>query len=211
MNRVCVFIDGSDFYFALKRNNHATRVDYYELSKALVGPDRQLIRAYYYNASYDPSLSPDKWKGQQPFLDSLDKMPFLELRLGKLIPQTDGGFRETGVDVRLACDLVYYAAKNIYDTAIIITEGTEFSDAISKVKEFGKQVEMGFFPDGQPKELIRAADTIIPLKEVLEMFGNNIFPDISETTEDQLDNAGNKIWKNLVNQASSAIRKNKNV
>ena len=32
MERVCIFIDGSNFYFALKRNNRATRVDYYQLS-----------------------------------------------------------------------------------------------------------------------------------------------------------------------------------
>ena len=53
MERVCVFIDGSNFYFALKRNNRATRVDYYQLSLALAGPDRQLVHTYYYNVAYD--------------------------------------------------------------------------------------------------------------------------------------------------------------
>ena len=59
MDRICVFIDGSNFSFALKRNNHPTRVDYHELSKALTGPNRRLIRTYYFNSAYDPTLSPE--------------------------------------------------------------------------------------------------------------------------------------------------------
>ena len=42
MSRVCVFIDGSNLYFALKRNNKMTRVDYYQFSLALTGDSRKL-------------------------------------------------------------------------------------------------------------------------------------------------------------------------
>ena len=53
MSRICVFIDGSNLYFALKRNNKMTRVDYYQFSLALTGEKRKLIRTYYYNAVFD--------------------------------------------------------------------------------------------------------------------------------------------------------------
>ena len=55
-DRVAVFIDGSNFYFGLKRNAFPTRVDYYLLGLALAGPDRILHRIYYYNSTYNPQM-----------------------------------------------------------------------------------------------------------------------------------------------------------
>lgn len=199
MDRVCLFIDGSGFYFSLKRNNHPTRVDYYELSKALTGPDRSLLRTFYFNSAYDPIISPDKWKTQQSFLDSLDRSPYLEMKLGKLLPLPEGGFREKGTDVKMVSNLVYYAAKNFFDTAIVITEETDFNDAISKVKDLGKHVEIGLFPDSQPRDLLRAADLIIPMNDVLTRFKDKIFPDIPEVLEEPGDNAFNKEGAHLMN------------
>lgn len=187
MERVCIFIDGSGFYFALKRNNRVTRVEYHELSKALAGPDRQLIRAYYYNSAYDQALSPEQRKAQQPFLDSLAKTPFLEIRLGRIIPAADGGFKERGTSVLLAGDLVYYAARDFFDTAIVVTEDADFAHAISKAKEMRKHVEVCFFKDTQPRELMREADTVIYLDKVLEMFSKKIFPETEEA------NIGNRM------------------
>jgi uncharacterized LabA/DUF88 family protein len=187
VEKVCVFIDGSGFYFALKRNNRVTRVDYHELSQALVGPDRELVRAYYYNSAYDPVLSPEQRKTQQSFLDSLSKTPCLEPRLGRLVPSQDGGFKEKGTSVLLSADLIYYATRGHYDTAIIITEDSDFAYAISKTKELGKHVEVCLFKDAQPRELLREADTVIPLDKVLEMHSSKIFPEAEE------DNFGNRI------------------
>jgi uncharacterized LabA/DUF88 family protein len=187
MNRVCVFIDGSSFYFGLKRNNRMTRIDYHELSKAIVGPDRELVRTYYYNSAYDPTLSPEQFKTQQPFLDSLSKTPFLELRYGRLIPTREGGFKEKGADVRLASDAIYYAARQFFDTAIVITEDPDFAPALALLKELGPHLELGLFRDSQPKNLVVAADRIIPLEEVLDKFSSKIFPEIPE------DNVGNRL------------------
>ncbi len=186
MERVCVFIDGSSFYFGLKRNNRITRVEYHEFSKAIVGPDRKLIRTYYYNSSYDPVLSPEQFKSQLPFLESLAKTPYLELRLGRLLPTREGGFKETGVDVRLASDLIYYAARIFFDTAIVVTEETDFVAALSQVKDLGPHVELGLFRDAQHRELLSVADRMVPLDEVLDKFSSKIFPEIPE------DNLGNR-------------------
>ena len=187
MDRVCVFIDGSGFYFGLKRNNRNTRVDYYEFSKAIAGPDRKLFRTFYYNSAYDPTLSPEQFKGQQPFLESLARTPYLELRYGRIIPTREGGFKEKGTGVRLASDLVYYASRNFFETAIVITEDTDFAASLSQVKELGPHVELGLFRDSQPRDLISAADRIVPLDEVLEKFASKIFPAAPE------DNIGNRV------------------
>lgn len=173
--RVCVFVDGSNLYFALKRNGKNTRVDYYELSRALVGPNRTLIRTYYYNASWDPAAYPDKFKDQQPFLDSLDKTPYLELRLGRIV-QHNGQKVEKGVDVRLASDMVFYASKDFYDVAIVVTEDQDFAPAMASVKELGKHVELALFSDGQNRDMLRVADRVIPLADVMTKNKDSIFP-----------------------------------
>lgn len=190
MERVCVFIDGSNFYFALKRNNRVTRVDYYQLSLALAGPDRQLMRTYYYNVAYDKNLYPEKAKAQQSFLDSLDRTPYLELRLGRLIPTSDGGIQERGVDVLMASDMVYHGARNSYDTAIVVTEDGDYSVVLDLIKELGKHVEITTFQDSQSRELIRAADLRIPMDPLLNQYATKIFP---PDTEDSRGNLADRI------------------
>lgn len=189
MERVCVFIDGSNFYFALKRNNRVTRVDYYQLSLALAGPDRKLVRTYYYNVAYDKNQFPDKAKSQMSFLDSLDRTPYLELRLGRLVSTFDGNVQERGVDVLFASDLVYYAARDAFDTAIVVTEDGDYSSALEWVKELGRHVELAAFNDSQPRELIRVADLRIPLDSVLDKYSSKIFPPEAE------DNRGNLVGR----------------
>jgi uncharacterized LabA/DUF88 family protein len=192
MEQACVFIDGSNFYFALKRNNRVTRVDYYQLSLALAGPDRELVRAYYYNVAYDKNTFPDKAKNQMSFLDSLDRTPYLELRLGRLAPTTDGNVQERGVDVLFASDLVYYAARKTFDTAIVVTEDGDYSPALDRVKELGPRVEIATFNDSQSRELIRAADVRISLDEVLDKYPSKIFP---PDTDDNRGNAADRVGR----------------
>ncbi len=186
MERVCVFIDGNNFYFGLKRNNLATRVDYYQLSSALVGLDRKLQRIYYYNVAYDHKNFPEKAKTQQPFLDSLDHTQYLELRMGRMVLNPDNkSYHEKGAEVMLSSEMVYYAARNLYDTAILVTEDDDYSPVLELVKKTGKHVEIALFPDVQPKELIRFSDRKIDLDMVLKLHESKIFP------VDTADNRGN--------------------
>jgi uncharacterized LabA/DUF88 family protein len=161
-------------------------VNYHQFSLALAGPDRELVRTFYYNVAYDKNLYPDQAQAQQPFLDSLDKTPLLELRLGRLVPFQDGGAQERGVDILMASDLVYHASRNLFDTAIVVTEDPDFSIVLNYVKEFGKQVEIAAFNDGQGRELMRAADIRVPMDTVLNKFAAKVFP-----PEDDDDNIGN--------------------
>lgn len=176
MTRVAIFIDGSNFYFALKRNNLPNRVDYYQLGLALAGPTRTLYRVYYYNVAYDPAIYPERAKQQQSFHDSLDRTPFVSTRYGRVIPDRQGmGFHEKGVDVRLASEAVYYAARGHYDVAVFLSEDQDFAPVMQTLRELGVQVEIGAFRDLQTRELVRAADHILNLSEIL---ANNpqVFP-----------------------------------
>jgi uncharacterized LabA/DUF88 family protein len=188
VNKVCVFIDGSSLYFGLKRNNRTTRVDYYEFSKTIVGPDRHLVKTHYYNSAYDPSLSPEQYKTQQPFLNSLSMTPNLELHLGRLVPTREGGFKEIGADVKFASEIVYFSAKNTFDTAIVITENTDLVSALSQVKELGVHLELGLFRDSQQKDLLRVADRTISLDDVFERISPKLIPIVKEKPDEKLPN-----------------------
>ena len=184
MNRVALFIDGSDFYFGLKRNNRMNRVDYHQLAMALTGPDRKLVRTFYYNAVYDQHQFPDKAKVQRPFYDALERTPYLVLRLGKLIPTSTGDTMVRGVEAMMTADLIHYAHLNHYDIAIVITENPEFAIALKTVKETGKHVELGLFNDVKPAELVRAADKIVNLDEIFTVSSPKVFPPTPATPED---------------------------
>lgn len=183
MSRVCVFIDGSNLYFALKRNGKNTRVDYHQLSLALTGSERTLIRTYYYNAVFDVNAFPEKAKNQQSFLDSLDRTPYLDLRLGRIVQNREGHRMEKGVDVRMASDMVYYAARDFYDIAVVLTEDQDFAPALALVKEMGKHIELAVFPDAQNREMVRVADKLVNLAEMVDSHADKIFPPMNEREE----------------------------
>lgn len=129
MDRICIFIDGSNFYHGLKHALNRTQIDFYKLS-LLLCDDRKLIRTYYYNAPRIQEDNQEQYKAQQKFFDSLYKTPYLEVKLGRL-ERRDKSYScpycrkdceittyvEKGVDVNLATDMLKFATDNIYDTA----------------------------------------------------------------------------------------------
>lgn len=155
--RVCIFIDGSNFYHGIKHNFGRTNIDFHKLSCLLCSPSRELIRTYYYNAPVNKEDSEDQYKSQQRFFERLRKMPYVQLRLGRL-EHRDGGVIEKGVDIYLAVDMLKYAYNNVYDIAILISSDGDFAEAVNAVKELGKHVEYAHFATGKSKHLMDCCD-----------------------------------------------------
>jgi ribosomal protein L1 len=63
----------------------------------------------------------------------------------------------------------------------VVTEDQDFSPAMNLVKELGKHVELAVFPDAQSREMIRAADKIVSLDEVVKSNSSHIFPPTQAT------------------------------
>lgn len=162
MKRVCVFIDGSNFYHGLKKHFGKTNIDFNKLSLTLCTSGRDLIRTYYYNAPVNKEDNEEVYKSQQRFFESLRKLPDLQLRLGRL-EHRDSGVIEKGVDIYLAVDMLRYAYNDIYDVAILISSDGDFSEAVNAVKDLGKHVEYTHFETGISKHLIDCCDRHILL------------------------------------------------
>lgn len=151
--RVMVFIDGNNLYHSLKHVMGRTNLDFNEFSKRLVG-DRQLIRVYYYNAPLNREDDEDKYRQQQSFFDSLDTVPYLTKKFGRLekriVKQTlpDGTFVsvptyvEKGVDTYIVIDMLSHAYKDHFDTAILVSGDEDFAVLVENVKDLGKHVEV---------------------------------------------------------------------
>jgi uncharacterized LabA/DUF88 family protein len=151
--RVMIFIDGNNLYHSLKHVVGKTNLDFEKFS-ARLGNNRHLIRTYYYNAPLNKEDDEDKHRMQQSFFDSLDTVPYLTKKFGRLekriVRQTlpDGTFIsaptyvEKGVDTLIVIDMLTFGFKDTYDTAILVSGDEDFAIVVEKVKELGKHVEV---------------------------------------------------------------------
>ncbi|MBM3889510.1 MAG: NYN domain-containing protein [Verrucomicrobia bacterium] len=172
MNRVCLFIDGSNFYHALKDAALPSHVDFGKLSLELTGPNRQHVHTYYYNTPLirphpnDPQFAAkdQRCRAQQRFFNALRFVPNLTFRLGRFQRLPSGGQVEKGVDVALAVDMLTLAFKDRYDVAILISSDADYKHAIETVKyETGKTVELHQVAGAKAYDLITAASLYKPI------------------------------------------------
>lgn len=170
--RVCVFIDGSNFYKSCQRNLGRTDVNIGAFAAMLVGPSRQLVRTYYYTCRLPADADAGARAGQEKFLSAMGRVPYLELRFGKLVKRDEEcrncgakheRLQEKGVDMRIGVDMLALASKNNYDVAVLVTGDGDLCEAVQAVKDLGKHVEVATFPIGRSDELAQVADVITTL------------------------------------------------
>ena len=153
--RVVVFVDGNNLYHCLKENDWKTWIDIGLLAKRLVG-NRLLQHIYYYNAA-TPGNKPYTEK-HNAYYSRVKKTPNLTFRYSWLQPikKADeyGGvyqsYREKGGDTAMTTDIVSLAAKDEYDTAIIVASDGDYKPAAEILASYGKSVEVVYFQGRKP-------------------------------------------------------------
>lgn len=167
MEKVAIFIDGSNLYHSLKNEYGRTDLDFEKFYRKLVG-SRQLVRVYYYNAKVDQTKEPDRFRNQQRFFARMLRLPYLELRLGRLIYQnwpTTPPY-EKGIDIKLATDMLVHAFRGNYEIAILVSGDNDFVDALQAVKDLGRHVEVALFGSGFTSQHLRnVADNTLALNQ----------------------------------------------
>lgn len=142
MKRVSIYIDGSNFYFSVKKK-FKCKVDIEKFCKKLVVKDN-LVKINYYIAPVEQFSNPEMFSEQQKFFEKLKKIDKLSIILGRLEKRKRDGeiyYVEKATDVNLALDLVLDAQGNDYDLAYIISNDGDFSGAVKAVIErFKKEV-----------------------------------------------------------------------
>ena len=171
LERVMVFIDAGYWHKCLKDHFKRTDID---LSKVIIKllSGRRLVRTYFYTAKIERPLD-EYWKQQQSeqqrLFTALAHQPFVEVRTGRLQFKEGEPPRQKGVDVLLALDMLRFALKGNYDTAILISGDGDFADIVRMVKDEGRKVEVVTFPGTRAHALLEACDenTVVTL-ELLE-------------------------------------------
>jgi uncharacterized LabA/DUF88 family protein len=159
--RVVIFVDGSNFYRCLREEFGRFDVEFGRLGEFLCA-GRRLIRTYYYNAVVRREDGEDRYKAQQRFFDSLRRVPYLDLRLGRL-ERRGNTVVEKGIDVQVATDMLWQAHNNVYDTAVLVSGDADYVPAVEAVKAIGKHVEVAFVTQGRSMALQQSADRFVQL------------------------------------------------
>jgi len=139
--RVAIYIDGSNFYFSVKKAFNC-KVDIEQFCKKLIG-NNELVKISYYIAPIEQFSDPNMYAEQQKFFDRLKKVYMLNIIFGRLEKRKRDGrvyYVEKATDVNLALDLVLDAQKDFYDKAFLISNDGDFSSAVLAAKNFGKEV-----------------------------------------------------------------------
>lgn len=142
MKKISIYIDGSNFYFSIKKRFNC-KVDIEKFCEKLAREDK-LIEIKYYIAPVEQLSNPEMYAHQQSFFDKLREIKNLKIIFGRLEKRKRDGktyFVEKATDVNLALDLVLDAQANIYDEAFIVSNDGDFSGAVSaSIERFGKQI-----------------------------------------------------------------------
>ncbi len=161
MLRVMIFIDGSNFYHGMRDILGRVNVDYRKLIEKLTRR-RYLVRAYYYTPIINREEAEEQFHSQHRFITYLSDIPYVQVKFGKLVRQGEA-LVEKSIDVRLAVDMVRYAAMGYYDVAVLVSGDGDFVPAVEAVKEMGRQVECVFFPEETATVLRQTADVFVEL------------------------------------------------
>lgn len=129
----------------------------------------EIIRVYYYDAICEPEDS--EYTEQKQFFEGLNNIPFVEVKLANLV-KLDSGYRQKGVDVLLAVDVITKAYENHFDIAILLVGDRDFLPLVKAVKNLsGKRVFGVVFEKHYSEQLYREFDKrLILTKENIHKF-----------------------------------------
>lgn len=161
--RAMAFVDAPNFYAGLKRT-HSLEPVYFDFQNFILRQIntnvRVLVRAHFYDARVA--------RGNQQAKDmpSATHRLVIQERVASWhyfqlnLPEVNRDQKTTAeaVDLRLAVDMVRYAALGLYDYALLLTNDSDFVPAIRAVKELGKQVHVARLGSEVHDRLKEAAD-----------------------------------------------------
>ncbi|HUY70168.1 MAG TPA: NYN domain-containing protein [Candidatus Baltobacteraceae bacterium] len=140
VERVSIFIDGSNFYHRLA-NLGIREIDLKKLLDLLCGPKRKISNVYYCDANFKQQKNPGMYAHQMGWFNKVKTIPNLNF---KLYGRNDKNTVK-GDDIHLAVEMVKEAYENTYDTAILVTGDGDFKRAVEVVIGRGKKVENAYF------------------------------------------------------------------
>ncbi|MDO8472065.1 MAG: NYN domain-containing protein [bacterium] len=170
IERVCIYVDGSNWYNLLKRAKFSIpkdqKVDLNKLADFLSSGRECVSKRYYVGIIRNvdgTAKSAELVKGQQQFLQKITDAGFVVKR-GR-IAYDKGVLREKGTDVKIAVDIVIGAVDDYYDTVILVSSDTDLIPALQFARYKNKKIEYVGFANAPCFGLQKYADISILLRQ----------------------------------------------
>jgi uncharacterized LabA/DUF88 family protein len=94
-----------------------------------------------------------------------------EVKLGRLIKTKGNNFRQKGVDVLLAIDMITKAFLNQYEIALLLGGDDDYVDLIKSIKDLtGKRVYGAYFERSASERLVESLDRRLILSDSVKGF-----------------------------------------
>lgn len=143
-----MFLDGGYLDHVMNQEGRP-RIDYAAFSDA-VCQGRERLRTYYYHcAPYQgPNPTDDerrRFGGYRKFTSVLQMLPRFTVREGRL-QRIGSMFKQKGVDIQLAVDLVRLSLSGKIDHAVMVTGDSDFVPAIEAAQDAGISVVLFHHP-----------------------------------------------------------------
>jgi uncharacterized LabA/DUF88 family protein len=172
--RVMCFIDSSNLFSHLRDAFGSGKYRQERLCEMLAGPERTLVGWRFYAAMLpvpESDRQTSRYEAQRRFFDLIRSQPRATLVLGRFLVEGEPPhqrLREKGVDVRIALDMVWLAARDDFDAAILMSGDEDLVPAVEAVRELEKRVEVALPAGAQAYHLKAAADADVTIER--EMF-----------------------------------------
>ena len=163
MDRVAIFVDGGNIFFAQKANNWW--IDW-KLAFQLYTDNRQLYGAYYFTASPPPDRT-EKLKGYRNFKKFLISTGYkvVDKELRVIVDAETRERREKGnLDIELVFRMM--CAPHLWDEAIVFGCDVDYEPVFQHLRGLGKRVKLLGRRQMTSLDLINACDEFTDLNEI---------------------------------------------
>ncbi len=170
-----IFIDGGYLRNEIREKSGSdNKINFSILPWVLAGKvnrgtiNMELIRVYYYDAIVDYREDQEKHKTQDSYFENIRNINNYEVKLGRLIRtgKENEKYRQKGVDVLLAIDMISKAHLNHYDITLLLAGDDDYLDMVKSIKDFtGKRVYGAYFERNASQRLVESFDMRIPITE----------------------------------------------
>lgn len=164
--RICVYIDGANFYgglTSLNRNFSDLNFDFKNYINYLCNQD-ELVQIYYYNAHIKKKMNNKIWFKQKKLFDRLHRIPKCKVSLctrkSRLNILGEEYYTIKGDDIYLALDMIEDCYNDKFDRAILMSGDGDFTELLKRIKRKGKEIEVCYFKNCSSKVLLNQASKI---------------------------------------------------
>lgn len=205
--RAIVYIDGFNFYYGCLKGSPYKWLDISLLTSKLLNENYEVVKIYYFTSEVVDYKNDGVTTRQGFYLSALRTISNLEIQFGKfkerektvyidppeeILLNTGFGrravsksifkgkcFEEKGTDVNLATRLLIDLYEDKFDTALILSNDTDYKSAIHQVRHKGKKIFVVNTKIGCEADLeLRKVSTKSTRKITLDMLKTSQFPEM---------------------------------